>query len=185
MSLVIINSYLIFLFFFDIMHCEPLKMVTNPSHQCLRCDYSATRKSILQKHMKSIHEGKKYPCSQCESTFTQTGSLKRHIKTVHNGLKFPCTQCESTFTEKRRLQTHIKSVHEGQTFFCTHCGHWNFWPSWIDFMCRIRLLFWVDLCSQCGHWNFWSSWTDFTWLFPKPIIAQVFMMVLYESTYTW
>ena len=95
MSLVIINSYLIFLFFFDIMHygCEPLKMVTTPSHQCLRCDYSATQKSILQTHIETIHEGKKFPCSQCESTFTQTGSLKTHIKSVHNGLKFPCTQC--------------------------------------------------------------------------------------------
>ena len=67
----------------------------------------------------------------------------------------------------------------------SHCGQLNFCPSWIDFMCCRRLLFRVDLCSQCGQWNFWPSWTDFTWCFSKPIIEQLLMMILYESTYTW
>ena len=58
------------------------------------CQYKATRKGYLQKHMESIHNGQKFPCPQCEYKAAFKGNLQIHIKSVHEGLK-----------------KHIKSVH--------------------------------------------------------------------------
>ena len=49
--------------------------------------FQATQKGILQKHIKSIHEGQKFPCPLCEYKATEKGSLQKHIKSVHEGLK--------------------------------------------------------------------------------------------------
>ena len=81
--------------------------------QCSQCEFKATSKAHLQIHVKSIHEGQKFPCTQCGSTFTQKENLQTHIKSVHEGQKFHCTHCGSTYTDKGTLQKHIKSVHEG------------------------------------------------------------------------
>ena len=122
------------------------------THQCSQCEYKAKQKSNLQRHIKSIHEGKsvfcqlcskqlqfstkgsllthinsvhkghKLSCPQCEYKATQKGNLQTHIKSVHDGEKFPCPQCEYKATYKVSLQIHVKSVHEGQKFPCTNCG---------------------------------------------------------------
>ena len=34
-------------------------------------------------------EGVKFPCSQCEYKATEKGKLLRHIKSIHEGVKFP------------------------------------------------------------------------------------------------
>ena len=98
-------------------------------HECTQCEFKATLKQNLQRHIRSVHEGQKFSCIFCEYKATYKGNLHRHIKSVHEGQKFQCPQCEYKATQKVNLQTHIKSVHEGQQFQCpknsqgTHCEY--------------------------------------------------------------
>ena len=55
------------------------------SHQCLQCDYKSSQQGTLQRHIKLVHEGKKFQCPQCEHKATQKGNLWSHIKSVHEG----------------------------------------------------------------------------------------------------
>ena len=68
-----------------------------------------------------MHEGQKFQCPQCEYKASEKGSLKKHIKSIHEGQKFPCPHCEYKAAAKRSLPAHIKSIHEGQKFQCPHC----------------------------------------------------------------
>ena len=43
----------------------------------------ATQKEDLLSHIKSIHEGVKFPCEQCDYKATQKGHLMKHMKSVH------------------------------------------------------------------------------------------------------
>ena len=51
---------------------------------------------VLLTHIKSIHEGIKYPCDQCDFKATHKGTLKSHMKSIHEGVN---------------LWKHIKSKH--------------------------------------------------------------------------
>ena len=51
-----------------------------------QCDYKATQKGHLLTHIKSIHEGVKFPCAQCDYKATTKGSLFRHMKSRHEGV---------------------------------------------------------------------------------------------------
>ena len=80
---------------------------------CSQCEYKTRNKSHLQNHIKSVHEGQKFPCTQCRSIFSQKAGLQTHIKSVHEGQKFTCHQCEFKASQKGHLQRHINLVHEG------------------------------------------------------------------------
>ena len=55
-----------------------------------QCDFKATLERNLFTHIKSFHEGVKFPCDQCNYKATTKGSLLRHIKSIHESVKFPC-----------------------------------------------------------------------------------------------
>ena len=63
---------------------------------------------------KSIHEGKRYPCGKCDYKATERGSLRRHIGSVHEGERCPCGKCDYKATERGSLRQHIGSMHEGE-----------------------------------------------------------------------
>ena len=42
---------------------------------CKQCEYKATHKSNLLRHIRSKHEGIKYPCDQCYYEATQKSNL--------------------------------------------------------------------------------------------------------------
>jgi len=75
---------------------------------CNSCDKNYTQGWLLNRHIKSAHEGIKYPCNDCEYRATTEPHLKNHIKAVHEGIKFPCDLCNSKFTSKTYLNHHIK-----------------------------------------------------------------------------
>ena len=62
------------------------------------------------KHLKSKHQGVKYPCDQCDYKATQKGDLLRHLKSIHEGVKYPCGQCDYKATERSSLSRHFKST---------------------------------------------------------------------------
>ena len=40
-------------------------------------------------YVKLNHEGQQFPCPQCEYKATEKGSLQKHIKSIHEGQKLP------------------------------------------------------------------------------------------------
>ena len=54
-----------------------------------------------------MHGNVKYPCDQCEYAATQKTSLKRHIESVHCKITYPCDYCEYVATQKSALKRHI------------------------------------------------------------------------------
>ena len=61
---------------------------------------------------KCVHEGVKFPCEQCDYKATEKGELLRHMKSIHEGVKFTCEQCDYKATGNGYLLTHIKSIKE-------------------------------------------------------------------------
>ena len=58
-----------------------------------------------------MHEKVKHPCNQCDYKATEKGSLKKHIESVHEKVKYPCHQCEYKATTKGNIQRHIQKKH--------------------------------------------------------------------------
>ena len=51
--------------------------------KCKECGKQMINQSILNGHIRSIHEGIKYPCGQCQYEATSKGHLARHRRAVH------------------------------------------------------------------------------------------------------
>ena len=62
--------------------------------QCNQCRYKAKQNGDLSRHIKSVHDGAKFPCPQCDHKATLKGNLLKHIKSIHEGVKFPCEKCD-------------------------------------------------------------------------------------------
>ena len=97
--------------------------VPNDSSQCPKCNAVFTQRKSMLKHVRSKHEGVKYPCSQCDYSATTQYHLKTHIKSIHEGVIYPCNQCEYKATQPKNLRRHIKSVHEGVKYPCKQCNY--------------------------------------------------------------
>ena len=82
-------------------------------YPCNQCQYEATQKSSLIRHIQSIHEGLRYNCNQCNYTAKLKDILRIHIKSKHLGIKYCCNLCQYEATEKRILKRHMQSTHEG------------------------------------------------------------------------
>ena len=53
----------------------------------------------------------KIPCQLCSKTFGYSSHLRRHMKSVHEGRRFKCNYCDHTATQRVHLRIHIKSKH--------------------------------------------------------------------------
>ena len=73
---------------------------------CDQCDFTSMYSSNLSQHMKSKHEGIRYPCDQCEYAATSSGHLQRHKQSKHEGIRYPCDQCEYAATDFNSLKKH-------------------------------------------------------------------------------
>ena len=92
-------------------------------YPCNQCDYKALDQGNMNKHIESVHEGVKYPCSQCAYKATEHTGLKRHIESVHEGVRYPCSQCDYKATKQSSLKIHIESIHEGVKYPCSQCDY--------------------------------------------------------------
>ncbi|KAL0858357.1 hypothetical protein ABMA27_012241 [Loxostege sticticalis] len=67
---------------------------------------------------------KVFVCSMCNLTFKRQDHLKRHVRSIHNSKKYTkCPVCSKEFQEKEVLSQHIKNVHAGknETYNCREC----------------------------------------------------------------
>ena len=91
---------------------------------CEICNRKFSRKDILNRHIKSIHEKVQYKCSECSYVTNRKDTLKRHISEVHLNLRLhECQYCGLKFNQSGTLQRHIQSVHsKEENFKCQLCN---------------------------------------------------------------
>ena len=58
--------------------------------------------------MKFIHDGVKYSCEYCDYKATEKGSLQKHLKSFHDVVKYSCEFSDYKATKKGSLQRHLK-----------------------------------------------------------------------------
>ena len=80
---------------------------------CTHCNKSFKWKSLLEHHIKIVHEGVRVKCNYCVKTYTDVNTLKEHVNAVHQKVKIHCTLCDSTFGRPAGLRWHMKKFHEG------------------------------------------------------------------------
>ena len=78
------------------------------------CDYKATTRSHLNRHVQNVHTKEEVSCHDCKKTMEKP-SLTRHRKQFHSKeqAKFSCNICTYESIHKDALRTHILNVHQG------------------------------------------------------------------------
>ena len=79
-------------------------------YQCSQCDSKFKFKGDRKKHLRSKHEGIRYPCHICAYQATIPQDLKKHIN-IHEGVNYPCNYCEYKANRKDNLKVHIDKKH--------------------------------------------------------------------------
>ena len=83
--------------------------------KCDLCDYTTTILSILARHKKYAHTGKKirnFPCNQCDHSAINEATLKVHISAVHDKVKnYKCDDCGHMTARRANLMSHMTEVH--------------------------------------------------------------------------
>jgi uncharacterized Zn-finger protein len=72
---------------------------------CSYCKKAFTVFSVLNKHMRIIHE-KFYQCDICGEAFTNPSDLKAHERTHRGEKPYDCDQCDKAFTQAVHLKHH-------------------------------------------------------------------------------
>ena len=94
---------------------QSLKHVKSMQFPCDNCDYKATQRSNLLRHVQAKHDGVKFPCDNCDYKATQSSNLLRHIKSKHETVKVHCERSDYKATNIGSLIKHLKSKNEGNT----------------------------------------------------------------------
>jgi KRAB domain-containing zinc finger protein len=108
------------------------KNVSNPKRKkklkankfkCQYCEDQLLSHSDLERHMLSIHGGKKPECSECNIKFLKERHLSVHMRNVHKTkLAYSCHICNAKISKKYYVKSHIETVHEGKKpFKCDLC----------------------------------------------------------------
>jgi hypothetical protein len=87
------------------------------------CDYQSHRKSSLDEHIKTMHEGFKFKCDDCDFQTTKMGDLQRHGQLKHGPNKHFCDQCDASFKLRSGLNVHIESAHLDINIPCDQCDY--------------------------------------------------------------
>ena len=100
-------------------HIEAVHEGTIPKpYQCQICDSKFRFPSLLKRHIRSVHEGKRpFHCNLCISAFYEKTKLKEHIEAVHEGTipkPYQCQMCDSKFRFPSLLNRHIAQIHDGE-----------------------------------------------------------------------
>ena len=67
----------------------------------------------MREHIKSKHEGIKYPCNQCDKQYSRSG-LREHKRYKHMGIVHACPECGKKTITKSDLKKHMRRHHVKQ-----------------------------------------------------------------------
>lgn len=56
----------------------------------------------------------KFRCDVCQEGFTIETNLRRHVKEVHQNKRFDCIHCDKSYKRNEKLQNHIKKHHASE-----------------------------------------------------------------------
>ena len=79
---------------------------------CSYCYSKYPRKSSLERHVKTKHEGRKFSCKYCNQQFNYQCAATKHEKKVHHGLKEEhlCNLCDFKAFTKGQLKQHRDKI---------------------------------------------------------------------------
>ncbi|CAF3118889.1 unnamed protein product [Rotaria socialis] len=91
---------------------------------CSYCNYTTTKKYLLQRHLKSHSTERPHKCAYCDRSFKTTIQLTNHVNT-HLGVKpFQCKFCSFSFTTSGELIRHVRYKHTlEKPHRCEECGY--------------------------------------------------------------
>ena len=101
------------------------KSFESKNKKCRICDYPATQKGDLSRHIKNVHQkSENINCSECNQ-YVQKVNLKRHIKVFHSGEQtlYNCKVCTFQSIHQYALNRHVRKVHQksANQEFALHC----------------------------------------------------------------
>jgi len=92
---------------------------SDKTYQCDKCEFTATNKNSLGKHMKTHN----LSCDLCSAQFSSRNDFNVHMKGVHGGHKYRCDQCEFSSAWRETLKNHISSKHSREGLYkCDICN---------------------------------------------------------------
>ena len=93
-------------------------------YPCDHCEYKATSKQGIEKHIQSLHLKVKFDCKHCDAVLSSREYLLKHVKAVHEKRKYSCDKCpDKEYTFYNSLKKHKDAVHAGIYHICDICGH--------------------------------------------------------------
>ena len=92
---------------------------------CQLCEYQTHARTSLRAHIKSVHEGVRYPCDQCNYESTTAGNLNSHIIAKHQDDILRCEDCGFVTRWRQVFYTHRKS-HDQNGGFKYPCAQWTY-----------------------------------------------------------
>ena len=127
---------------------EPSMKSVTTTKECDYCDYSAPKKTTLERHISSVHLNEKVECPECHKNFSKH-KLKEHLKLVHgpkteycdvcskyvshlkehkrkSHAEKKCQFCDKSFYGQSSYFQHIKKVHKEdnkEKFRCSSCDY--------------------------------------------------------------
>ena len=89
---------------------------------CSTCPLTFKSSTALASHEQTHSTEKAFVCAYCQKGFTKKSYLNGHINTVHNGMKkFKCKDCGKLFSNSSNLIVHNR-IHSGEKpFECKIC----------------------------------------------------------------
>ena len=135
--------------FISQFHIEKCHMMAKPKEEgyinyaCYICNYIASEKVSLLKHIKAKHGDNKYACNQnkCKYQAINQAALEVHFESIHavinqrlfnsqvshkQSLKhhyfYPCKLCDFQAKSKKLLNSHLR-IHDGIKFDCNQCDY--------------------------------------------------------------
>lgn len=116
--------YFIFLLCFQVIHLKTKNQKLTGNFKCDVCSNTFSRKSILFKHQNIVHNKMKpYMCNFCDYTASKKSTVDLHMR-QHTGEKpFKCDICDYKTSDHNSLRRH-KMTHSGdKKYKCPYCSY--------------------------------------------------------------
>lgn len=94
----------------------------NNDYNCYICARQFNSKYILERHLFTHEQVRKFQCSHCPQAFLKLAGLQNHVG-IHTGaLSFKCGLCPSAFNFSSSATLHRRAHLVNGNYFCYKCS---------------------------------------------------------------